>query len=179
MRTHSLVALLPSVALLAACAADPVQPRPTPSAPSLAKTAAPIHLRITDPVSATMLGGTCGLTTDVHLTGELQVVITVVQTGTGRMLATINSSAQGTAVGDDGSRYRWSYNNNVRTTDFVGFPSPDNPPYVVNLIDRFRLSGLAGAPDVSSHIFFGIAIDANGNVTILRDRSRNAACDPI
>jgi hypothetical protein len=172
---------LTAAGLLTACAADPVQPGT--AAPSLARSSAPVNQRLTFPIEATMDGGPgsqCGLAADVHLTGEMTVRIHVTETGTGRRLAHVQSSARGTAVGDDGSRYVWSYNQMVRVTDFlVPIPSPDAAPYVAYITDRFRLSGLGDAPDVSAHILTGIQLDADGNATILRDRSRNAACDAI
>ncbi len=65
-------------------------------------------------------------------------------------------------------------------TDFVGStPAPGGAPPIAYITDHFRLSGLGGAPDVTAHILFGIQLDEAGNPTILRDRSRNAACDPI
>jgi hypothetical protein len=140
-------------------------------------------MRFTVPVDATMDGGpgtACGLAADVHLTGELTISIHVTTTGTGRRLAHVISSAHGTALGDDGSQYVWSYNQAVRVTDFTDpVPSPGSTPQTSYVTDRFRLSGLRGAPDVTAHILFGIQLDADGNPTILRDRSRNAACDPI
>lgn len=167
--------------LLAACSADPM--RPDAGARSFAKADVPVRVRFTEPVDVTMEGGpgtACGLAVDVHLTGELTVNIHVTTTGTGRRLAHVISSARGTAEGDDGSRYVWSYNQAVRVTDFTdAIPTPGSTPQISYVIDRFRLSGLGGAPDVSAHILFGIQLDAQGNPTILRDRSRAAACDPI
>jgi hypothetical protein len=181
IRQISAVLSLAAAGLVAGCGADPVQPGA--ATPSLAKSSAPVNLRFTSPIEVTMDGGPgsqCGLATDVHLTGELTVRIHVTETGTGRRLAHVQSSARGTALGDDGSRYVWSYNQMVRVTDFlVPIPSPDAAPQIAYITDRFRLSGLGGAPDVSAHILFGIQLDAEGNPTVLRDRSRNAACDPI
>jgi len=181
MRQLPAVLSLAAAGLVAACGADPVGP--APAAPAFAKASAPIHQRFTVPIEATMEGGPgsqCGLAADVHLTGELTVHIRVTETGTGRRLAHIQSSARGTASGDDGSRYVWSYHQTVRVTDFlVPIPTPDVAPQTTYITDHFRLSGLGGAPDVTAHILFGIQLDAAGNPTILRDRSRNAACDPI
>ena len=76
MRIRPLPVVLPLAAtvLIAACSADPV--RPEAATPSLARTAAPVKMRFTVPVDATMDGGpgtACGLAADVHLTGELTI----------------------------------------------------------------------------------------------------------
>jgi hypothetical protein len=183
MRTRQLVAAIPplALALLASGCADanPVQPSGTTAA-SLARAAGSgSHSSFTMPVSATMPAGACGLTTDVHLTGEITFNIQVTQTGTGRFIGHVNSRAIGTGAGDDGTRYRFSYSNNVRLVDFVGSPSPDNPPYTAYVIDRFQLSGMGRAPNVNSHWLFAIRLDAAGNATVLRDEQRNQECDPI
>jgi hypothetical protein len=182
MRAHHLLASLPLLAAapaLTACAGDGPLPPPA-AAPSLAKEGgAATTTRFTLPVDEVMEEGSCGLTTDVRLTGEITFLVHVTRTGTGRSLAHIISSARGTGAGEDGSRYRFSYNNNARLVDFVGEPSPDNPPYTAYVVDRFQLSGLAGAPNVNTHWLFTIRVDTAGNPTVLRNEERNQACDPI
>ena len=167
-RLSAALSLLASALVAGACGADAIPSEP--AAPSLAKTAgSPTTTRFTVPISTTMPENTCGLTTNVHLVGELTVTIHVTQTGTGRNIAHVQSSARGTAEGDDGSRYRWSYNQAVRVTDFIGAPAPDNVPQIAYVTDHFRLSGLGGAPDVTAHILFGIQLDA-----CVRERVRDA-----
>ena len=164
---------------LAACAGG--DPLPTEAAaPALARSGGSEGVtRFTLPVDETMLANTCGLTADVRLLGEITYNIHVTRTGTGRYVGHVNSSARGVGIGADGSRYRFSYSNNARIVDFDGVLSPDNPPYTAYVVDRFQLSGLAGAPNVNTHWLFTIRLDANGTPTVLRDVQRNQACDPI
>jgi hypothetical protein len=179
-RFRRLPVLLPllTAALVIGCSGDPLSSEI--AAPSLARSGeGGSTTRFTLPVDETMHAGTCGLTTDVRLLGEITFVVHVTETGTGRRIGHINSSARGTGTGEDGSRYRFSYNNNARVVDFVGEFSPDNPPYTAYVVDRFQLSGLGGAPNVNTHWLFGIRLDAAGNATVLRDVPRNQECDPI
>ena len=167
------------VLLAAACAGDPLQPEPSSARMAAQSSGSGTTSRFTMPVEATMLGGTCGLAADVHLVGEITLNVHVTQTGTGRLMGHVISTARGTGAGADGSRYRFSYTNAARIVDFVGEMTPDNPPYTAYVVDRFQLSGLAGAPNVNTHMLFTIRLDENGIPTVLRDEDRNQACDPI
>ncbi len=182
MRVRSAPATLSLVAAAlvpSACAdRNPVAPAAPGAAPRLASAQSGL-IRVTQPVDVLLPANRCGLTSDVRLVGELTLVIKAGETGTGRTIGHVSSSAHGTGTGSDGSRYRFSYTQNVRLRDFVGAPAPDNPPYTAYLVDRFRLSGLAGAPDILTHWHFGVRLDAQGNATVLYDRQRNQECDPI
>jgi hypothetical protein len=115
----------------------------------------------------------------VTITGEMTYNVQITQTGTGRFVGFVHLSAQGTASGDDGTRYRYSYNSNARIVDFIGFPAPDNPPYTAYITDRFQLSGQGRAPNVTTHWLFTIRLAADGTPTVLREVRRNQECDPI
>jgi hypothetical protein len=165
---------------LAGCS-DAVAPRAAaPLAvdqPDLAVTAsAPIIVRF--PVSFTMPGGTCGLTTTVTATGDFQMVNRVSQTRSGEWRVGFSWSAHGTAVGADGSQYRFNYSANGKWIDVV---DPTSLPVEIELVDHFNLIGQGGAPDVrvflhGRFLYDGATVTPIGTPVI---RGAGLACDPI
>jgi len=169
---------------LAACT-DPVGPRSAPPAslaqPSFAQ-GAPTATRTTFEVTFTIPGNTssnmCGLATPVTGTGVFQMVNRVSQTKTGEWRIGFSWSAHGTAVGDDGSQYRFNY---VASGKWIDVTDPTALPVAIELVDHFNLIGQGATPDVKvflhgSFLFDGVDITPNGNPVI---RGADLECDPI
>jgi hypothetical protein len=167
------------LALASACASDGAAPTAT-TTPDLAVGtggSGGVASNTRFPVTFELKAGTCGLTTDVVGTGEWHALVRTTAGPDGQTLPIgFNNSAHGTAVGDDGTRYVWSYHNNRRRDDFTGAP-----PFQVHWTDHFVLVGQGSAPDV--HTFFNVyfTIEAGGARTYLREVTIGDPdhCDPI
>ena len=169
--TPALVALVTLIALAAACRdGAPLEPR----LPQRASLAADPATHETFPVDFTLPAGYCGLTTNVHLTGEFEQVTHIVETPSGGVRGVFNQSARGTAVGDDGSRYRFSYNNHSMEDD-TSFP------ITFKQQDVFVLIGQQGAPNINARFVLDGSVDANNTVTVDIKLAKGDPfnCDPI
>jgi hypothetical protein len=127
------------------------------------------------PVAFDFASGTCGLATHVAATGQYDIKVHSVTTPGGTVRVTLNSQARGTATGDDGSRYVFSYNQTLIQENAATDPIP------VRATDVFQLVGLGGAPSV--HTGFVVTADLSGgqlsNVTFTIVRGNPFACDPL
>ena len=127
------------------------------------------------PVTFTIPGGTCGLTTTVTGTGIFHIVTRSTQSGNGDWHVSFSWSAHGTATGEDGSTYRFNYAINAKSVDPTG---PDDL-VTIELIDHFNLLGQRGAPDLKIFLkgtFEYPAFVPIGDATI---RGPGIFCDPI
>ena len=186
MRTHPIARLVPSLALLAACAE--VAPVAPPSTPSLARNGAGGHTVVEQPISWSLPyfvpgqepqpdPSLCSLSTTVQGTGTIRIVTKTVETGNGRVRMSISSSASGTATGADGSTYRWTYDQKVR--DFDAATLPGSFP----VTDQFHLMGQNGAPSYKTVFHALVLFDANGEFAGIesasKERGNYLRCDPI
>jgi len=162
---------------LVACA-DPVSPRATlPNVPTRASLAGVVD-NSTFPVSFTIPGGTCGLTSTVTGNGVFHAVIRAAQDKNGDWTVAFNWDAHGTAAGADGSQYRFNYAIAGKWIDPV---SPTTLPVVLDVVDHFNLTGQGQTPDLrvflkGKFLFDGIAFVPVDNPVI---RGPDLACDPI
>src|SRR5688500_4737443 len=105
LRPASLLAL--GAFALAGCA-EPTSPSATlPNAPTRANSA--VVDNSTFPVTFSIPGGTCGLTSTVTGSGLFHAVNRASQSKTGEWTVAFSWSAHGTATGADGSQYRFNY----------------------------------------------------------------------
>jgi hypothetical protein len=144
------------------------------SAPTLGKSSGAVE-NYSTPVSFTIPGGTCGMTTTVTGTGVFHIVTRSTQSGNGDWHVSFSWSAHGTATGEDGSTYRFNYAINAKSVDPTG---PDDL-VTIELIDHFNLLGQRGAPDLKVFLkgtFEYPAFAPIGDATI---RGPGIACDPI
>lgn len=123
-----------------------------------------------------MPAGTCGLATAVHGSGEYNFVETVSpgeSNGT-RVIAISLAHAHGSAIGDDGTRYSFSYQNNLR---FFELPPGD---LSATFVDNFRLVGQGSAPNVVVTVQNTFTVHEDGTFTFnLVQRKGDFSCDPI
>ena len=170
---------LAAVLTLAGCAdSGPVAPNPAlagaSAAPAQAKASA-VTENVWTPVTFTIPGGTCGLTSTVTGSGLFHTVTRSTQSGNGKWHVSFSWSAHGTATGEDGSTYRFNYAINAKSVDPTG---PDDL-VVIELIDHFNLLGQRGAPDLKVFLkgtFEYPAFAPIGNFTL---RGPSISCDPI
>jgi len=168
-----------AVFTLAGCAdSGPVAPSPAladaSAAPAQAKGSA-VTENFWTPVTFTIPGGTCGLTTTVTGSGLFHIVTRSTQSGNGQWHVSFSWSAHGTATGEDGSTYRFNYAINAKSVD----PTGPGDLAVIELVDHFNLLGQQGAPDLKIFLkgaFEYPAFAPVGNVTI---RGPGIFCDPI
>jgi hypothetical protein len=165
------------LALVGCSSSDPAAPTLAPSRP-LASRATPTLLRFTEPVTFTLAAGTCGLTTTVNGTGTITFVIEFTQRPDGSFNpAPILSTAIGTALGDDGSRYQFSYHNTNIVRDRTGGFSF---PFTFSFVDVFHLVGAGSSPDV--RVMQSGAITVLDPTTFVIDKYTvrgDPSCDPI
>ena len=143
-------------------------------APAQSKTSGAVE-NYTTPVTFTIPGGTCGMTTTVSGTGVFHIVTRSTQSGNGDWHVSFSWSAHGTATGEDGSSYRFNYAINAKSVDPTG---PDDL-VTIELIDHFNLLGQQGAPDLKIFLkgtFEYPAFAPIGDATI---RGPGIFCDPI
>lgn len=170
MTLFSLVACCAAAACTGDSATSPRQLTPQSASRSVGTN----HFSV--PFTFVMPAGTCGLTTTVHGSGEYEFVETNhVRTPNGtRTIAISNVHAHGTALGDDGTRYNFSYENNSR---FLSVPPA---PLSITFVDNFHLSSRGGATNVGVTVQANFSVDANGNETFtLKVRNGDFSCDPI
>ena len=168
------------VAALAACAesvAPPDAPE-MPRGPNRAAVASPIRFDVTFDIPQGTAGNLCGLAAPVTGTGVFQMVNRVSQTKDGEWRVHFSWSAHGTAVGEDGSQYRFSYSANGRWIDVV---TPTTVPVEIELVDHFNLIGQGHTADIKlflrgRFLFDGVDITAIGDPVI---RGADLECDPI
>jgi hypothetical protein len=86
-----------------------------------------------------------------------------------------HSNYTGTATGEDGTSYRFAYNNEYRDS---GEPEP---PFVATILDRFFLVGLGSTPDVRVQSRVTLRFNSDNTVTPLKVvlRGDPPACDAI
>ena len=176
---HSSALLLFTALTITACTeSGPVAPNVArtegPNSPSLAK-ASGVSDNLWVPVTFTIPGGTCGLTTTINGTGVFHIVSRATQTGTGVWRVSFSWSAHGTAAGADGSSYRFNYAINAKAVDPTG---PDDI-VVIDLVDHFNLLGQGQTPDMKIFLkvtFTFPAVEPIGNAVI---RGPGIFCDPI
>jgi hypothetical protein len=129
----------------------------------------------TVPVAFAFAAGTCGLTTHVAATGELDITVHSVAMPSGTVRLTILGNAHGTAVGDDGSQYVFSYNQRVVQENALADPIP------VSITDVFELVGLGDAPNVRTG--FVATLELSGgqplNPAFKVIRGNPFLCDPL
>ena len=123
-------------------------------------------------------GNSCGLTASVTGTGVFQMVNRVSQTKSGEWRLHFSWSAHGTAVGSDGSQYRFNYVANSKGIDVV---SPTTLPLEIELVDHFNLLGQGQTPDLrvflkGRFLFDGVDVTPLGDPVI---RGADVECDPI
>ena len=136
--------LLALVALALAGCAEPTSPRATvPNAPTGANLAVVDNSKF--PVTFSIPGGTCGLTSTVTATGVYHLLNRVSETPSGGLRIAFSETAHGTATGADGSQYRFNYAANYQVLDV---DDPTTFPVVLDLVDHFNLIGQGQAPDV-------------------------------
>ena len=127
------------------------------------------------PVSFTIPGGTCGLTSTVTGNGVFHIVTRSTQSGNGAWHVSFSWSAHGTATGADGSSYRFNYAINAKSVDPTG---PDDLVTIV-LVDHFNLLGQGKTPDLKVYLHGSFEIPAftpSGDAVI---RGPGISCDPI
>jgi hypothetical protein len=130
---------------------------------------------VTKPVSFTMEGGHCGLTTTVTGNGVLQRVTRSYQSRNGVWHVSFQEVATGTAIGADGSRYTFYYAISATSVN----PTGPNDLRVIDIVDFFSLNGRGSAPNVTVFIkgrFTYPDFVAIGTPVVL---GAGIACDPI
>ena len=176
--------MIPSRALLAVLVAFAVAGCTDPTSPSAAVPNAPTRpsLGVADnftfPVSFSIPGGTCGLTSTVTATGVYHVVNRVSETRTGGLRISFTESAHGTATGADGSQYRFNY---VANYNVIDVDDPTTLPIVLDLVDHFNLIGQGQAPDVKVFLKGQFLFDGTPPVIPIGDPviRGGVECDPI
>jgi len=127
----------------------------------------------------------CGLDTPVNGEGVFHVVAHASQKPDGSWNVNINWSAHGTAVGDDGTQYRFNYALASHAIDLTGpnYGLPGN----FEVVDHFNLVGAGNAPRLKVAFRALINIDGADPTQLAltftpRDFSRLVGeynCDPI
>ena len=142
-------------------------------APSFASANATQTLR--EPLSFTLTPATCpALNTVVHGTGESHVVFHLSPDGSGGVHFSFSNTVKGTAVGEDGSTWRFSYQLNQRSTKEA------EPPFTVAFVDKFLLLGDGGASNIKVKIYDKFVVNPDNSFTDLKVRIRGEpGCDAI
>ena len=172
LRRVSYLAVVAASAL-AACA-DPVTPPNPVESPNFARVAEVARF----PVTFTLLGGTCGLTTNVTGTGFLQIVSRVSQIRGGEVRITFSETAHGTATGEDGSQYRFNYTANYEVIEVL---DPSGLPIVIDVVDTFNLLGQGQAPDIKVFLHGQFLFSGTLPLTPIGDPviRGGVECDPL
>ena len=110
-------------------------------------------------------------------TGAIEFVIQSVEHPDGTFTASqIISGTHGTAVGQDGSRYAFNYQNNAHVAD----KTEALRCFTFTGIDKFNLVGAGSAPDIHVMQRFTIRINEDQSTTLLKFEVRgDPSCDPI
>lgn len=184
LRASHFALALATASTLASCT-EPVAPvAALPDAvrgPNLAsQTAVANRLRfdVTFNIPQATGGNRCGLPAPVTGSGVFQMVNRVSQTKSGEWRVHFSWSAHGTAVGDDGSQYRFNY---VATGKWIDVVSPTTVPVEIELVDHFNLIGQGQTPDLKvflkgRFLFDGVDVTPVGDPVI---RGADVECDPI
>jgi hypothetical protein len=175
MQTDLFAFACTAVLAITACDAGTSLP-PEPSShdgPAFASANATQSFR--EPLTFTLTPATCPqLATTVTGTGESHVVIHQSPDGSGGVHFDFHNTVNGTAVGEDGSTWRFSYQLNERTTKEAV------PPFTVATVDKFLLLGGGGAPNIAVKIYDEFVVNADGSITELKLRVRgDPGCDAI
>jgi hypothetical protein len=159
--------------------AEPVAP-PTESPDALGHASSVLASSVVDrttfPVTFTIPGGTCGLSTTVTGTGVFQMINRASQDKSGEWRVAFNWSAHGTATGEDGSQYRFNYANNGKWIDPV---DATTLPVVIDIVDHFNLLGQGNVSDIRVYVrgrFVFPTFELVGDPVI---RGADLNCDPI
>nr|MBA3260754.1 hypothetical protein [Gemmatimonadales bacterium] len=146
-----------------------------PSAPPALAASPNASVHFLEPVNFELTPETCPeLSTTVTGTGTLRGTVHLSPDGSGGLHFHVNTSAQGTATGADGSSYRFSYNNNTQTT------KEPVPPFEVRTVDKFRLNGQGSTPDLFVKQYYHFILNPDDSFTDIRVRVRgDPACDAI
>jgi len=130
---------------------------------------------LTIPVTFTIPGGTCGLTTTVTGNGVFDIVTRSTQSGNGAWHVSFSWNAHGTATGADGSSYRFNYAINAKSVDPTG---PDDLVTIV-LVDHFNLLGQGKTPDLKVYLHGTFELPAFTPIGDAVIRGPGISCDPI
>jgi hypothetical protein len=172
---RSIVPALLAVVATGCADGTPVGPRPTVAPRAAAGQQSGIVTEVT-PFTFTFPAGSCGLTTEVTVVGELrEMTHTTVIAGETYPIA-FHETAHGTATGADGSRYVFNYVGNRRRVDFTGAR-----PFEVRWVDHFHLVGQGTTPDVRTFFNTYFRANADGSRTTYRDvvLGNPGECDPL
>jgi len=128
-----------------------------------------------EPLTFTLTPETCPqLTTVVTGTGESHVVVHESADGSGGVHFSFSNTVKGTAVGEDGSTWKFSYQLNEHDTKEA------EPPFTVAFVDKFLLLGDGGAPNIKVKIYNQFVVNPDGSFTDLKVRIRGEpGCDAI
>jgi len=176
MRLPKLATSLVTAMTAAGCAdSGPVatEERTAAGSPSFARTSAATQ-NLTIPVTFTIPGGTCGLTTTVTGDGVFHIVTRSTQSGNGAWHVSFSWNAHGTAAGADGSSYRFNYAINAKSVDPTG---PDDLVTIV-LVDHFNLLGQGRTPDLKVYLHGSFEFPAFTPIDAVI-RGPSISCDPI
>jgi hypothetical protein len=175
MPSRFLPAAVATCLLLSACGD---QTASAPTAPSLAaESNAPRDGSTTtrQPIEFVLSTATCPeLPADIRGKGISTLTVRDAGWRSGSRQSLSRNLVEGTAVGSDGSRYRFRYLNTTLS------PTDKAPPYEVVFDDQFALIGKDKAPTIQVHQFYRFIVNADGTFTDLEVRvSGNPGCDPI
>jgi hypothetical protein len=174
MRMSQLIGL---AALLAACGPD----RPLATEPAVSNTSPPAFasanatLTFREPLTFTLTPAQCSeLTTTVTGTGVSHVVVHESPDGSGGIHFSFSNTVNGTATGEDGSFYRFSYQLNERTTKEAV------PPFTVAIVDKFLLIGAGKTQNVAVKFYNEFVVNPDGSFTDIKFTVRGElGCDAI
>ena len=193
MRTRHLptTASLLVLALVAVGCTDdtPVAPRAATAAEaSLASVGKGAHEyvnRVTTPFDVTMRAGTCGLTSDVRLVGEIHHELRMHEERDGGYGGRWSGIASGNATSADGATYRFRYSNRGQILAATALPTSASAirpprPFSAEIADHFHLVGQGTAPDL--HVFQNFVVRFAQSGPPVREIIKghgDPACDPI
>lgn len=173
MRTELCVLAL----ALAIAACDDGAPLPAGPSPEtgLAFASANATQTSREPLTFTLTPETCPqLATVVTGTGESHVVVHQSPDASGGVHFIFSNTVKGTAVGEDGSTWKFSYQLNEHDTKEA------EPPFTVAFVDKFLLLGDGGAPNIKVKIYNQFVVNPDGSFTDLKIRIRGEpGCDAI
>ena len=159
---------------VAACDGTPL-PSELSSQRSPAFASANATQSFSEPLTFTLTPESCPqLTTTVTGTGVSHVVVHESFDGSGGVHFGFHNTVNGTAVGEDGSTWKFSYQLNQRTTKEA------EPPFTVAIVDKFLLLGDGGAPNIKVKFYDAFVVNPDGSFTDIKFRVRgDLGCDAI
>jgi hypothetical protein len=166
------------LALLGCADADPLAPgsAATPAGPSFAASDQASEIS-REQVTFTLTPADCPvLATTVTGTGIFHAVAHTSSNAQGtKANFSFHDSFVGTATGADGSRYRFSYNNNYNDTN------EPVAPFEVSIVDKFYLLGQGSAPNIGVQQRLHFRVNADDTITDLGSEFRGdpVSCDPV